>query len=252
MSLTTETQAIILERRPMKEYDRRIVVFSKDFGRLDLIAKGTLRLASKLAGSLEPLTETNLNIARGRFDRVIGSVTQQAWPRLHNDLEALSAGSFLAQVTSQLTQKDSPDPAIYNQLQFSLAQLNQIPSDEFTLVVRRYLWQLFDHLGFRPQLDKCVRCGKNQSTKYTYVPEAGGAVCDKCQTADSKGIPLTSHTIQGLNNLLQPNSESTPINKTTDRTIAQIIDQTLLIHTQKHLPTDAFWRSINRLNKDVH
>ncbi|MFH0853089.1 MAG: DNA repair protein RecO [bacterium] len=246
MSLTTETQAIILERRSMKEYDRRVVVFTKNFGRLDLIAKGTLRLASKLAGSLEPLTETNLNIARGRFDRVIGSVTREAWPRLHNDLEALAAASFLAQVTSQLAQKESPDPAIYNQLQFSLAQLNEIPSDQFTIIVRRYLWQLFDHLGFKPQLSKCVRCGKSESIKYTYVSEAGGAVCEQCQTAGSKGIALTANTVEALNSLLNNKTDATPANKTTDRTIAQIIDQTLLIHTQKHLPTDSFWRSINR------
>ncbi|KKW34765.1 MAG: repair protein RecO protein, partial [Candidatus Giovannonibacteria bacterium GW2011_GWA2_53_7] len=160
MARVEHVTGIILERRPLMEHDRRLTVWTKEAGKLEPVAKGTLKPESKLAGSLEPLTEVRLSLTRGRTDRVISSTIIQSWPGLRQDLRALAAASFAAQAVSRLTQVGLPDPALFSLLQDCLSSLDDQAVAKHPLIVRKFLWRLFDRLGFRPRLDACVRCNK--------------------------------------------------------------------------------------------
>ena len=69
MEETFNTKAIILKREPFWEADTRVVVYSLEKGKLHLIARGTKKISSKLAGHLEPMNFVDLMVVRGKqFD----------------------------------------------------------------------------------------------------------------------------------------------------------------------------------------
>jgi hypothetical protein len=56
---------IVLRRRDLGEADRLLTVFTRDRGKVTLLAKGVRRAASRKAGHLEPFTHTDLLVAKG-------------------------------------------------------------------------------------------------------------------------------------------------------------------------------------------
>ncbi|USN53229.1 MAG: DNA repair protein RecO [Candidatus Nomurabacteria bacterium] len=244
MSLTTETHAIVLERRPLREHDRRIVVFTKELGKLELIAKGTQKISSKLAGSLEPLSEIRLHIARGRFDRVIGSVMLHSLAGLRNNLDAFAAANFLAQVVTRLTQPNHPDLELFTSLRQSLLDMDAQP-EQASPIVRRFLWKLFTLLGLQPRLDICARCGKDLGQESYYSADAGGALCAKCAKEQVGAFALPDDVRQQLLALHTLDTEVIP--REANDLVAKVIEQTLRVQLGAKLPTEYFWVQMRKV-----
>ena len=74
MSQTFRTQAIPLGKRVVRETDRMYSVFTQDRGKVELLAKGSRKILSKLAGEMEQIGILDLFIVHGRaFDRLAGA-----------------------------------------------------------------------------------------------------------------------------------------------------------------------------------
>ena len=66
MSQTYTTTAIILKRRDYQENDRLFCLYARDYGKIDVLAKGTKKISSKLNPYLEPFYLVKVMIAKGR------------------------------------------------------------------------------------------------------------------------------------------------------------------------------------------
>ena len=56
MTTLSETKGIVLKTMPYKEADKLVTVYSYDYGKITLVAKGTKKLTSKNAPSIQSLT----------------------------------------------------------------------------------------------------------------------------------------------------------------------------------------------------
>ncbi len=237
--------SLILTRRPLRDFDRRIVVYTRELGKLTLTAKGTQRIVSKLAGSLEPLTEAQVSFARGRTNRIIGSVRLQSWEGLREELRRLAAASFLFDAVDHLVQDEHADAELYDLIRDTITSIAGATPQSLGLLVRRALWRMIDRLGFRPRFDRCVTCGKELGESRSYSPSMGGALCDSCKDRASDGVQFTTAAALALDRLLTE-TEAESAGGAVDRLAAQIVESTLLAHLGERLPTDTFWRSMNR------
>ena len=81
-SRTYRAEAIVLRTVDFGEADRILVLFSRHFGKLHVVAKGIRRATSRMAGHAEPLTHATYQFARGReLDVLTGAETRAIWPR---------------------------------------------------------------------------------------------------------------------------------------------------------------------------
>lgn len=243
MARVEHVTGIILERRPLLEHDRRLIVWTRETGKLELVAKGTQKIESKLAGSLEPLTEVRLSLTRGRTDRVISSSIVQSWPGIRNELKALAAASFAVQAVSRLTQVGLPDSALFNLLRNCLSSLNEQAADKHSVIVRKFLWRLFERLGFRPRLDACVRCNKPLPDGGYYSAVDGGLVGAECRAQAPDSFLVSPQAVAELNALM---SDDCSFKLHDGRTAVRVINQTLLNHLTESLPAEKFWRRMNK------
>ncbi len=151
MSLLYRRTGIILNRRNVGNVDRRITLLSAD-GKHELRARGTQKLASKLAGSLEPLTLVELTIARGRnSDQVTGSSVRDAYRSIHANLPRIAGASVLASASDALVRGHHHDPLPYQRLREAFALLARSRTNrEVFLAVAYGLWNLVASLGYAP------------------------------------------------------------------------------------------------------
>jgi DNA repair protein RecO (recombination protein O) len=187
------TDAIVLTRFDYGEADRIMTLFTPAFGKLKAIAKGVRRTKSRLGGSLEPLAELRVALARGRtFDVVTQVQVSHAWLHLRDSLESTATAWYLAELADRSLEERHEAEGLYALLRHAYELLDA--GMEAGRVARWYEMRLADELGVRPEVDRCVECDRmlDADEAFRWVPPLGGVLCSRCPgpPADRAGLSL--------------------------------------------------------------
>lgn len=68
------TQGIILKREDFRERDERVIFYTKDFGKLSVVAKGTKRIGAKLRGNLDIFNLVDIIFVEGKYFPILTGV----------------------------------------------------------------------------------------------------------------------------------------------------------------------------------
>lgn len=138
-----KAEGIILSRRNIGEADKIITVFTKEYGKIRLIAKGIRRIKSRRAPHLEPFIQCLLVIHKGQtLDSVIEVTPINIFEHIRRDLTKISIAYVYCELVSMLLAEKQEHQDIYVLLVRAFE--TQLPVREFTLEL---LWAL----GFLPR-----------------------------------------------------------------------------------------------------
>jgi DNA repair protein RecO (recombination protein O) len=174
-------EAIVLSRMDFGEADRILTVFSRQHGKLRVIAKGARRPLSRLGSHLEYFCLTKLMLARGReLDVVTGAETVDPHIPIRESLDALGHASHMVEILGRLTEDRQENRAVFELLASSL-QLLDAGANHFH-TTRHYELALLTLLGYRPELYRCIECQeKLRQSDHAFVAQQGGFLCELCQ-----------------------------------------------------------------------
>ena len=163
------------------EADRILTVFSRQHGKLRVIAKGARRPLSRLGAHLEYFSVTRFMLARGReLDVVTGAETLDPHLPIRESLDALGHASHMVEVLGRLTEDRQENRAIFDLLASSL-QLLDVAGNYFH-TTRHYEFALLALLGFRPELYRCMECQQTlRQAEHAFVAQQGGFLCELCR-----------------------------------------------------------------------
>ncbi len=175
------TDAIVLSRFDYGEADRILTLLTPQSGKIKAIAKGIRRQKSRIGGSLEPFAELRLALSHGRtFDVVTQVEVIHPWLRLRDDLVSFGTASYMAEMADRTQEERHGAEPIYLLLKrgYALLDAGMAPGR----VARWYEMHLADELGIRPDVDRCVECGRllEADEQYRWVPPLGGVLCQRC------------------------------------------------------------------------
>jgi len=192
------TEAIVLKRLDFGEADRILTLYTPDRGKVQAIAKGVRRIASRKSGHVELFTHTGLLLAEGRnLDVVTQAETVRAFRRIREDLIRTTYAYHIAELVDRFTQEGVESPATFDLLRDALAALTE--AEDPSLVARFFEVKLLGYLGFRPQLFECVRCGEAlQAEGNAFSPNAGGVLCPGCFPRQADAVALTEPSFRVL------------------------------------------------------
>ena len=174
-------EAIVLSRIDFGEADRILTLYSRQHGKLRVIAKGARRPLSRLGPHLEFFSHAHLMLARGRqLDVVTGAETENAFLPIRADLDAYGHASHMVELLTRLTEDRQENVAVFDLLAKSLRLLAE-GIDPFH-VTRHYELVLLGLLGYRPELYRCVECrAKLEPAPHPFASSLGGFLCDLCR-----------------------------------------------------------------------
>ncbi len=189
-------EAVVIRHANWGEADRILAIYSRERGKIRVIAKGARKIRSRKAGHLEPFTHITIQLAKSRDLPIVTQVeTLDAYLPLREDLVRTGYASYLMELLDRLTyEEEGGNPALFRLLTDSLARLCQ-EADPW-LAIRYYEMRLLDFLGFRPQLFECANCrSKIEPVDQYFSPSMGGVICPKC----GSGLPgLWSVSLEAL------------------------------------------------------
>lgn len=186
---TYKTTGLVLKRINLGEADRIITFMTPDLGKVKAVARGVRRIKSRQAGHLELFSNTQLMLAVGRnLDVVASARLENYFPELTSDFERLSQAYLLAEIVDKLVDENQPQSGLHELMLAAYTKLNATGSSRWLEVF--FKLRLLEHLGYKPQLEKCVVCSqKIADGQYWFDSEHGGIVDEACVTL--KNYPLT-------------------------------------------------------------
>ena len=195
---TYQTEAIVIKRIKLGEADRILTIYTPEYGKLKAVAKGTRRPKSKLGGHVELLTHSRLMLARGRnLDIITQAQTIGNFLPIKDDLELISRGLYIAELVDSFTGEHIEDRRLFDLLLETLKQLSQTKDCE--PVLRYFELNLLDHLGYRPQLQRCTDCNSTLKPDTNFFShKLGGVLCHNCGFNEPTARPISLNALKVL------------------------------------------------------
>jgi DNA repair protein RecO (recombination protein O) len=178
---SVRAEAVVLRHADWGEADRILTLYTREYGKLRVVAKGARKMRSRKAGHLEPFTRITVQLARARDLPIVTQVeTLEAYLPLREELLLMGYASYVMELLDRFTyDEEGGNLVIFRLLTETLARL----AGEIApwLALRYYEMRLLDSLGYRPQLFTCSNCAREiQPEDQYFSASAGGVICPRC------------------------------------------------------------------------
>ena len=183
--------AFVLHSYPFRETSLILEVFSRQHGRVPLVARGARRPRSALRGLLMSFQPLSLSwFGKHELRTLHGAEWQGGQPQLQGT--ALLCGFYLNELLLNLMARDDPHESLFDYYQQTMQRLAQEEDHAFTL--RCFEKHMLQELGYALQLEtEAVSCKPIAPTQtYRYILELG-AVAETPDT--SQGMQITGKTL---------------------------------------------------------
>lgn len=217
------TEAIVLKRSDMGEADRLLTLFTPSKGKYHAIAKGTRRPVSKMAGHLDLLCRSQLQLALGRnLDIVTQAEGRENFLHLRNDLWHMTCGFYLAELVDRFVEDRTQHYDIYALLLDTLRYLDadanalqqlrnahngdierknggtgdqpltsQQEEGKTRLLLRYFELRLLMAIGYEPILQTCAHCASEiRPEENGFRASLGGILCPQCSRLWERRLSL--------------------------------------------------------------
>lgn len=146
-----KTEGIILSSRGIGEAGKIYSIYTRDFGRVDILAQGVRYLKSKLRYGLNTFNYIRMAFIRTRESfRLIDVQDLVGCDNICKDLEKLVVFSKITKLTERMIKGEEVDPLIWQELKNSFSFLQNRDLDRKDLDAFEFLVSLriLNHLGY--------------------------------------------------------------------------------------------------------
>jgi DNA repair protein RecO (recombination protein O) len=198
--------AIVVRTTDWSETSRIATLWTREFGKVRVLAKGGRRLKSNFEISLDLLTVCNIVFIRkssGGLDLLTEAQIVEQFPRLRTDIRALYAGYYVAELLSDWTQDYGPHPKLFDDARTALKDFGE-PGKQLGLRLAEFELAMIQELGYSPVLNACAGCGSplDQTAPHqAFSPSLGGMICRACLPRHRDKLPVSRATLQLLRGL---------------------------------------------------
>jgi DNA repair protein RecO (recombination protein O) len=197
--------ALVLRTTDWSETSRIATLWTREFGKVRVLAKGGRRLRSSFESALDLLTLCRIVLLRkssGGLDLLTEAQVVRRFPGLSTRLPALYAAYYVAELLADWTEENDPHPQLFDEALDAL-QVLAGPADADAVGPRlaRFELVLLRELGYNPLLDVCAACHAPGDNLPAFSASAGGVVCAGCAPRQRDRRPLSPACHEALRQL---------------------------------------------------
>jgi len=184
MAIHYRTKGFVLKKKDLGESDRIFTIFTKEFGKLEILAKAIRKIGSKLRGGMELFYLSDIEFIQGKTHKTLtDAILIENFLNLRKDLKKLKIAFDISEMIGSLIRGEEKDEKIWKLLRETFERLNKISLSikECWLIYYYFLWNFLSILGYKPQLNFCSICQKKLVPQGLYFSfEEGGVICLNC------------------------------------------------------------------------
>lgn len=194
------TQGFVLKKEDRGEADRIFTIYTKDFGKLELLAKAERKIKSKLRAGLELFYLSEIEFIQGRAQKTLtGAVLINNFKNLRKDSEKLATAYQISGVLDKLVKGQEADEKIWYLLGETFERLNNSSFLYVSsyMIYYYFLWNFLSILGYQLELYDCCLCQKKLTPENIYFsPKEGGLICQQCKEKTKTEESINPNTVK--------------------------------------------------------
>lgn len=214
---TEKALALVVRGMDWSETSRITTLFTKEFGKVRALAKGGRRLKSNFDVAFDLLSVCHVVLIRKAsegLDLLTEARLDERFPILRQNLPALYAGYYIAELLADGCQDYDPHPRLFEAAVGTLRALGEKSAVPQTLVTGFELVWL-QELGYRPRLDACANCDEHLPAKDAgramISPSSGGVICAGCRQNVLDGLEISTRGLLALREFAEELEKDGPV-----------------------------------------
>jgi DNA repair protein RecO (recombination protein O) len=199
-----KTEALVLRTTDYSNTSLIVSLYTRDFGRVEVMAKGARRETSPYHAVLDLANRVQAVFYRhthGQIHTLSECTLMDDYHGLRGELFRFYAGSHVLELLSGLTPAEDPNPELFELAATGLEALSSGPEPADSLVV--FQTDLLRMLGYLPVFFACASCGNDilSAKRVIFSPVKGGALCGNCARGISDGFGIAGKLLNKLKDL---------------------------------------------------
>lgn len=141
--------SIVLSRRDFREYDQMVTLYTKEKGKVEVLAKGIKKINSKNSASLMPFSLLEAEIVPGReIDHLVRAQSVKFFKNIYSDLDKIALAGYLIEILDQALAGPEKDEKIFDLLVGFLEFINSAEKINSLNLATGFILKLWHCLGF--------------------------------------------------------------------------------------------------------
>lgn len=238
--MIVKTEAIVLSNMKYRDTSSILRLYTREFGKISVIAKGARGTASRMRASLEPMTCVSAVIYK-KENRDLQLLSQcdvlQSFRHLSEDMEKMYVAMSMIELVDIVTHDEEQNAAMYELLVQMLRTVNDA-TKKAQIALYYFELKLCEILGFKPDLHHCCQCHRavdpGEGKEDGVVMGTAGILCTGCSGHSSRGR-ISAGSLRVMQRLQEAASLDSVANLVLTTAIDEEIRRLLRTHLQEHV-----------------
>ncbi|MBM2844901.1 MAG: repair protein RecO [Bacteroidetes bacterium] len=186
--MIVKTEAVVLKTMRFRDTSTILTLYTQEFGKVTVIAKGARDFKSKFGSALQPMNHV-LAVFYRKEHREMHLLSQcdvvKRRRRMTEEMERMAAGMTIIELVHGVTHAEEKNEKLFASVVGALEAIETVAKHPGN-VVYAFEVRLSDILGFRANFLGCARCGVVMDERVVGTNGAelrlsqGGVVCSQC------------------------------------------------------------------------
>ncbi|PSJ31940.1 DNA recombination protein RecO [Peptostreptococcus russellii] len=200
--IVLNTQGVVLKSIKYNENDLILTIYTRMYGKVAAIAKGAQRAKSRHLPTSQLFSYNNYTLKKqkGLF-QVYQSDSIKSFYNISTDFDSFSYSTFILKLVEMNTDEGQVNNDVFGLLVQTLFLYSEAYENRLFLL-DIFLLKFIDFMGYKPQVSRCVSCGKTNYKYAVFSIEDGGIVCDSCENPNNFYIKIDQTTISLMQYIL--------------------------------------------------
>ncbi len=212
MSIHYNAKALVFKKEDRSEADRVFTVFTREFGRVEILGRAIRKIASKLRGGIDIFSLSDIEFVQGRNRKtLIDAVLVEKYNNIAQSPEKMEIANQVCEALNVFIKGQESDHRIWDLVIDFFEKLNNAPLEflNWQLVYPYFFWNFISSLGYRPELFMCVVCNKSLDSLNLYFSYIdGGLTCKECNFIKKAGLKIQVNSVKVLRIILKKDWET--------------------------------------------
>jgi DNA repair protein RecO (recombination protein O) len=245
-----KTEAVVTRSLRLGETSKIVWLYTKDYGKVKVVAKGARSSKSKFGSSLELFTHSAVVFYRkDRRDLQLLSQSDalRHFPVLEKDVARFAFAGACIELLDSMIMGEEPNPSLFQLLVDVLGGLEECSREGLKSVFWAFELKAAELLGYKPELSRCSRCGKEeeegrerregrkgQEGLVRFAPLKGGLICKACDSRERDSFQVTTEAKELLRKLQREDFSLAAKERPTSRLESEV-DRIIEVFLQFHV-----------------
>lgn len=184
-----KTEGIVIRTLNYGETNKIITIFTRNQGKIGLMARGAKKTKSKLASASQLFFYGHFLYQRGKG---LGTLHQgeaiDSFRTMKSDIIRMAYAAYFVEFTDKITDDHIAYPLLYDTLLQSLKWINEDVQPEVLALI--FNVKMLPLAGIAANLDSCIHCGRKEGP-FHFSMTGGGYLCGQCKMTDPYSVPLS-------------------------------------------------------------